>query len=89
MNDKAIEDLQGNPNAMVVCYNDLVREPDVMSRSIFAFCGLPVERQTVAFLHASTAPVQSSGYYQVFRSSTDALEKWRGELPVGDQALIP
>jgi hypothetical protein len=88
MNDKALSDLRDNPNAMVVCYNDLVRDPHAVSRAIFSFCALPVQQQTQEFIHASTHSLLPDSYYQVFKRSTDSLSKWRDQLTDDEQARI-
>lgn len=62
----------------VVRYEDLVHDPRQRIPELFAFCGLPVEAQTLDFLHASTQSANDS-YYAVFKPGSVA-DRWRKEL---------
>ena len=88
LNEKAMDDLAGNPHAMLIQYRDLVQAPSDVSRSILAFCGLPWSDQTGRFLHASTTSSRPDGYYDVFKNSFTTLNRWRLHLPEQDQRRI-
>jgi hypothetical protein len=88
LNEQALEDLRGNPDAMIVHYRDLVRAPHDISRTIFAFCGLDWSGQTSRFLHASTTSERPDGYYQVFKNSAAAMTRWQDQLRADDQHRI-
>jgi hypothetical protein len=88
MNEKALCDLQGNDDAMLVFYNDLVCNPRTWCDAIFAFCGLTVTKQTSQFIHASTTSHRPDRYYQVYKRSTNSLSKWRHQLTTEEQGMI-
>ena len=88
MNEKAIEDLEGNADAMLVFYNDLVRNPQTWCEVIFAFCGLTITPQTSKFIRASTTSHRPDRYYQVYKRSTNSLSKWRYQLTIEEQEMI-
>jgi hypothetical protein len=87
-NEAAIESLGKLPNARVVLYEDLCRDPVVVSRDLFAFAGLDWHPQTEAFLGASTSHQPGSGYFDVFRASEDTAERWRQSMDPQDQESV-
>lgn len=87
-NEPAIEGLRSLPNARVVLYEALCRQPDAIARSLFEFAGLPWNGQTAAFLAASTSGNRAGGYFDVFRSSGQMADRWRQTMHPDDQALV-
>jgi hypothetical protein len=87
-NEPVIETLRTLPNARIVIYEDLCRNPEAICRDLFRFLDLPWHPQTEAFLQASTRHSGPSGYYDVFRSARLAAERWRSTLAAAEQAAI-
>jgi hypothetical protein len=79
-NEKAIDDLDGNPRARIIRYDDLVNDPMGLSQDLFNFAGLDWPRETEAFVTRSMTPRGFNGYYTVYKHSRATSEKWREEL---------
>lgn len=88
LNEKAIEDLQGVANACVFRYQDLAADPIGEARKLFEFAGLSWHRQSAAFVESSTRYSGPERYYQVFKNTADAANKWRSELGRDDVKRI-
>ena len=88
LNEKAIDDLAGLSTARILRYQDLCLHPEQEARSLFAFCGLSWNSQTEAFLVASTRSNAPDRYYQVFKNTEAAMNRWRRELSPDDQQRI-
>lgn len=66
-------------NVMVIKYKDLISDTENLTRSLFDFCGLDVDDQTVEFLNTSRSRTDDDPY-SVYRKEID-LTKWKGNLP--------
>ncbi len=78
-NEHALRETAARENCMTVRYEDLCLDPEGVTRRLFTFCGLEWNRQTAAFLHASTRR-DSSAYYGVIREPQQAAFQWRERL---------
>jgi hypothetical protein len=87
-NEPAIDALRDLPNARIVIYEDLCRQPEHMARELFAFAGLDWHEQTNAFLGTSTQHDQPNGYYDVFRSTSVVADRWRQTMTAPDQDAV-
>jgi hypothetical protein len=87
-NEHAIAGLRNLPNARVVVYEDLCRGPEDVARDLFAFAGLDWHPQTSAFLQTSTSDGRSGGYFDVFRVTQVAAERWRQTMKREDQDSV-
>ncbi len=83
-NDKALAEIQGRKDVLVIRYEDLCAAPVKQVENLFRFAGLSWAGQTEQFLAASTSAGRS-GYYSVFKDPREAAWGWRRELP---QAII-
>jgi hypothetical protein len=83
-NDKALAEIQGRKDVLVIRYEDLCAAPVKQVENLFRFAGLSWAGQTERFLAASTS-ARRSGYYSVFKDPREAAWGWRRELP---QAMI-
>lgn len=88
LNEKALEDLSGYNTVKVVLYDDLCLEPTSLARELFDFVGLDWSAETDAFLNHSTNQRGAERYYQVFKDTRSALNKWRTELTSAEQENI-
>lgn len=88
LNEKAIDDLAGLSRAKVIRYQDLCMDPIGQAQELFAFCGLSWNEQTEVFVHESTRSNAPDRYYQVFKNTEAAMNKWRGELDREEQQQI-
>jgi hypothetical protein len=82
-NAKAMQDIEGDPDAMTLRYEDLCRDPDGVARQLFAFTGLPWSEQTARFVSQSTAK-DVGRYYSVVKNPLKAAYKWKSELSQAD-----
>lgn len=87
-NEPAIDALRNLPNARVVVYEDLCRNPEAVSRELFDFAGLDWQEQSAGFLGVSTRHDQPSGYFDVFRSTGQVADRWRRTMSVADQEAV-
>ena len=87
-NEPAAAALRDLPNARIVIYEDLCRQPDATARSLFAFAGLDWNTTTATFLGASTRHTRATGYYDVFRSSNMVVDRWRQTMRAQDQDAV-
>lgn len=88
LNEKAIDDLAGIATVRVLRYHDLCEQPMREARALFAFADLAWDRQTERFIERSTTFNGRDRYYQVFKNTTAALNRWREELAPEDQRRI-
>ena len=88
LNERAIDDLAHISTARVLSYQDLGARPTEVSRELFAFTGLDWDPQTDAFVQRSTSSSGPDRYYQVFKDTTEAMNRWRKDLSVDDQRRI-
>ncbi len=87
-NEPAVEGLRALPNARIIVYEDLCREPERMSKDLFAFAGLDWHPQTADFLAFSTRHDRPSGYYDVFRATGIVADRWRHSMIRTDQEAV-
>jgi len=87
-NEPAVESLSKLPNARIVLYEDLCRNPAAVSRDLFAFAELDWHPQTETFLGVSTSQQRGGGYFDVFRTSEDTAERWRQSMSLQDQQSV-
>ncbi len=88
LNEKAIDDLAGIDGVKVVRYQALCEAPMFETRALFEFTGLAWNRQTEDFLERSTTFCGRDRYYQVFKNTQLAMNRWRKELAPEDQQRI-
>ncbi len=86
-NEKAMEDCENLGNCMSICYEDVCRDPEAGTRTMFEFAGLDWAEQTAQFVGASTASERDS-YYSVYKDPLRAANKWRLELNDEEVARI-
>ncbi len=87
-NEPAVEALDKLPNARVVIYEHLCRQPETVARELFAFAGLHWDPRTTAFLDTSTRHDQASGYFDVFRATNLVADRWRQSMSQQDQEAV-
>jgi LPS sulfotransferase NodH len=87
-NEVALAGLTGLPNARIVLYEDLCARPEAVTRALFEFVGLSWNPQTEAFINRSVHYDGPSGYYDVFRNSAAAAERWRTSMDQADQHAV-
>jgi hypothetical protein len=88
LNEKALADIEGLPQCVVVRYEDLCREPEATLRRLFAFAGLAWNAQSERFASQTVAEEDGGDYYSVFKDPLAAASRWRDELAPQDQARI-
>jgi hypothetical protein len=88
LNKKAIADLAGSSQAMIVSYDDLCVDPVGQAKAIFAFVGLSWSLGTERFIRASTTSWAPERYYQVYKNTRQIFQKWRSELTVDERKKI-
>lgn len=87
-NEPAVDGISGLPNAKIVIYEDLCREPEACARDLFAFSGLDWDEQTAAFISRSTTTSRTTGYYDVFRATSVVVDQWRQLMTATDQKAV-
>ena len=87
-NEPAVEAFSPLSNARVVIYEALCRQPESLSRELFAFAGLDWHPQTAAFLQTSTQHDRPSGYFDVFRATSLVADRWRQSMSQADQDAV-
>ena len=88
LNEKAIDDLAGIDGVKVLRYHALCDAPLGEARALFDFAGLDWDAQTEEFLRRSTTFSGRDRYYQVFKNTKAAMNRWREELGPEDQRRI-
>ena len=87
-NEKTMDDLADLPNATLIRYQDLCLEPMAKARELFAFAGLGWSAQTEAFVTESSTSNAPDSYFQVYKNTSESLNKWRSQLSGDDAATI-
>ncbi len=87
-NEPAVAALAALPNARIVLYEELCRQPEPASKELFAFAGLDWHPQTAAFLGVSTRHDGPSGYFDVFRATELVPDRWRQTMKAQDQDAV-
>jgi hypothetical protein len=88
LNEKAIDDLAGIQGVRILRYQALCAAPMAEARALFDFAGLEWDPQTEDFLRRSTTFSGRDRYYQVFKNTLTAMNRWREELKPEDQRRI-
>jgi hypothetical protein len=88
LNEKAIDELRGVRAVKVLLYQDLCEHPMQQARDLLAFVGLDWDPQTEDFIHRSTTFSGRDRYYQVFKNTTAAMNRWREDLKPDEQRRI-
>lgn len=78
-NEKAMQELDGQPNAMIIRYEDVCSDPVGMTARMFDFAGMRMGAQTEAFLRESTGR-QNGRYYSVYKDPQKAAMRWQQEM---------
>lgn len=68
-NEKAIDELADCPNALVMTYEDMIKDAEAAIKKAFAFADLPWDRQTAEFVYESQHSRGPHRYYGVYRGS--------------------
>jgi hypothetical protein len=83
-NDKAANDMAGSSRYLRIGYEDLCTNVETVSRRLFEHLGLELGAQTRRFIdEVSAEPANGAkavGYFDVKRSITSGLDKWKTEL---------
>ena len=87
-NEPAVEAMSKLPNAKIVIYEDLCRDPMAVSGDLFAFAGLSWDPQTSEFLDQSTRHEKPAGYFDVFRTTELVADRWRQTMSQFDQEAV-
>ncbi len=87
-NETATAAIANTPNARLTIYETLCAEPARETKDLFAFAGLPWDKQTETFLTRSTTHEGKAGYYAVVQNSLAAAERWRATMSPEDQAAV-
>jgi hypothetical protein len=88
LNLKAMEDLEGLPQARVVLYQDLCANPITVCRDLFEFTGLSWDLATEEFVRSSVDYAGRDPYLRLFRNTRRNANRWRVELTREDQLRI-
>jgi hypothetical protein len=88
LNEKALEDVEGRANVLVLRYEDLCTDPLGVAQRMFEFAELSWSESTARFLDVSSTYSGSERYFQVVRNSRRAAEKWREQLKDAQIAQI-
>lgn len=88
LNEKAIDDLAGIDTVKVLRYQDLCEQPMREAKQLLAFADLAWDAQTERFIERSTTFNGRDRYYQVFKNTAAAMNRWRDELALEDQRRI-
>ena len=78
-NEKAADELCGNPRAMTLYYEELCARPPEIARALFQFVELDWHPQSQLFVANSTSDSRSD-YYSVFKNPLESAWRWRKEL---------
>jgi hypothetical protein len=78
-NEKAADELSGNPRAMTLYYEELCARPPEIARALFQFVELDWHSQSQQFVASSTSDSRSD-YYSVFKNPLESAWRWRNEL---------
>lgn len=79
-NEKALQDLEGCGNVIIVTHDKLSKNPILETRRLFEFCKLNWNEQTERFISQSTSWSGRQKYFGVRRNSVIDSDKWRWEL---------
>lgn len=78
-NEKAIQELRGQPNSYIVRYEDICEKPRLLARTMFQFAGLNWSDSVEAFVQETTTPAEYADY-SVYRDPERAAWGWRDRL---------
>lgn len=77
--EKAFADTQNSNRALTVRYEDLCARPVDVTTQMFEFAGLAMNRQTRAFIKATTSQ-RRNGYYSLYHDPMAAASSWERDL---------
>jgi hypothetical protein len=80
MNEFAIDQLEGLGRMKIVLYEEFCAEPRERAREIFDYLNIDWAPQTERFLERSTTYSGRDRYYQVYKNTQEAMNRWRTEL---------
>ncbi|MBX9701132.1 MAG: sulfotransferase [Acetobacteraceae bacterium] len=80
LNSLALEQLRDAAHLKILRHEDACLAPEAEARSLLDFAGLDWHPQTARFVADSTSHDGPDRYYDVFRSSAAAADRWRREL---------
>jgi hypothetical protein len=86
-NEKAHEELAGNPRAATLYYEQLCAQPHATAQGLFAFAELAWDEQVARFLADSTSASRSD-YYSVFKDPLASAWRWQRELDGADAERV-
>jgi hypothetical protein len=86
-NEIAYHSCKGLNNYLLLRYEDVCRNPLVMAKKLFAYCGMQMGEQTEKFISTSTTR-QHNAYYAVYKDPVKAAYHWREKLSNDDIAKI-
>ena len=87
-NEPAVDALCDLPNARIVIYEDLCRDPEAVAQDLFGFAGLNWHEQSAAFLASSTKHDRAEAYFDVFRTTGVVADRWRQTMSSADQDAV-
>jgi hypothetical protein len=93
--ERSLAAVRDRPNAKLVVYEELCRDPAAIARELFEFLALDYGPATEAFLGASTEPgvsprgdASAHSYFSVYRNPLDSMDKWRRTLAPEARATL-
>lgn len=86
-NEKALADIDGMGNVMLLNYDSLCLEPVAGTQEMFEFAGLDWNRQTEAFIGAGSERADAR-YFSVMKDPKIASNAWRTQLADEDKQLV-
>lgn len=88
--EQAVQLCQANPNALIVVYEQLVKQPLETLEKIFTHFGLSMNSQSQKFMEQSTeysmvsrikrGEIGINQYFSIFRNSQSCCDRWKQEL---------
>lgn len=88
-NEWVLDEAGGRPNVTVVNYDTLANDPLAEAPALFAAAGIPMARQTEAYLHRLLGTARGQGdYFAIGRNPAAAANEWQTGLDAKDRALV-
>ncbi len=86
-NEKALADIDGLDNVLLVNYDALCEDPVAGTRAMIEFAGLEWDEQTEAFIGAGAAR-DDARYFSVMKDPRIAANAWKEQLAAEDRQLV-
>lgn len=86
-NEKALADIEGLSNVLLLNYDSLCVEPAAGTRRMFDFAGLDWNQQTEDFIGAGSERADAR-YFSVMKDPKVASNAWRDQLADEDKQLV-